>query len=355
MAYKKYTPANNAFATLAFPIDDTDLTCVLQWKYWRMPTANFILKVTHTAAGVVTGRENIYVTTRTGANCTGLVRAYEPVPTDDDATTNIQQALNFDAGDIVEVIISSEYLIDIQEEVSRLWSIPATIIWEIRIWALSNAPTWWLLCDWSAISRVTYSDLFNLLVPNKWTATISIATPWVVTLNSHWLNIWDSFYFATTWALPTWLTANTLYYVISTWFWVNSFQLSTSRWGAAINTSWTQSWVHTLFWCSYGLWNWSTTFNLPNTKWKTVVGLDTAQSEFANVSQSGGAKTHTLSASEMPSHTHTVWVTTSNTNWSTGAFWLAAIGWSTVTSSAWSWSAHNNLQPYITFNYIMKY
>lgn len=118
MAYKKYNSANNAFATLAFPIDDTDVTCVLQWKFWRMPTANFILKVTHTAAGVVTGRENIYITTRAGANCTGLIRAYEPVPTDDDATTNIQQALNFDAGDLCEVVVSREVIKDIQDEVS---------------------------------------------------------------------------------------------------------------------------------------------------------------------------------------------------------------------------------------------
>jgi len=117
MPYKKYNSSNNAFAQLNLPLADTDTTCVLKWKYWRFPTSNFIIKITHTAAGIVTARENIYVTTRTGATCTGLVRAYEPVPIDDNATTNIQQALNFSADDIVEVVVSSEFMKDMQEEI----------------------------------------------------------------------------------------------------------------------------------------------------------------------------------------------------------------------------------------------
>jgi len=66
----------------------------------------------------VTGRENIYVATRSGATCAGLIRAYEPVPIDDDATTNIQQALSFDADDVVEVVVSSEFLKDMQDNLA---------------------------------------------------------------------------------------------------------------------------------------------------------------------------------------------------------------------------------------------
>lgn len=117
MAFKKYNSANNAVAQLNLPLADTDTTCVLKWKFWRFPTSNFIMKATHVENGVVTGRENIYVATRSGATCTGLIRAYEPVPTDDDATTNIQQALNFSADDIVEVVVSSEFMKDMQEEI----------------------------------------------------------------------------------------------------------------------------------------------------------------------------------------------------------------------------------------------
>lgn len=189
MAYKKYNSANNAFATLAFPIDDTDLTCVLQWKYWRMPTANFILKVTHTASGVVTGRENIYVTTRTGANCTGLIRAYEPVPTDDDATTNIQQALNFDAGDLCEVVISNEVIKDIQDslfwKLDSDWGLRTWMLKSQNIWATNWSPnitvadtTWWI--NWATITWtwITWGTTIVSFVPNT-SAVLSANYTWV--------------------------------------------------------------------------------------------------------------------------------------------------------------------------------
>lgn len=56
---------------------------------------------------------------------------------------------------------------------------------------------------------------------------------------------------------------------------------------------------------AYGAGNGSTTFNLPNFKGKVPVGVDTAQTEFDALGESGGAKTHTLTTAEMPSHTHT--------------------------------------------------
>ena len=39
---------------------------------------------------------------------------------------------------------------------------------------------------------------------------------------------------------------------------------------------------------------------------RTIVGVDTNQTEFSTVNKTGGEKTHTLSSSEMPSHTHTI-------------------------------------------------
>jgi microcystin-dependent protein len=47
-----------------------------------------------------------------------------------------------------------------------------------------------------------------------------------------------------------------------------------------------------------------TTFNLPDLRGRAPVGADGGQSEFNRIGNVGGAKTHRLTESEMPSHTH---------------------------------------------------
>ena len=56
---------------------------------------------------------------------------------------------------------------------------------------------------------------------------------------------------------------------------------------------------------TYGAGNGSTTFNLPNLKGRVPVGLDSADTQFDALGETGGAKTHTLTTAEMPVHTHT--------------------------------------------------
>lgn len=90
----------------------------------------------------------------------------------------------------------------------------------INAYAGSIAPTGWLLCDGAAVSRATYADLFSLL--------------------------------GTT----------------------------------------------------YGAGDGATTFNVPNLKGRVAVGRDSAQTEFDTLGETGGAKTHTLTESEIPSHLH---------------------------------------------------
>lgn len=75
--------------------------------------------------------------------------------------------------------------------------------------------------------------------------TISIATPAVVSWTGHGLSINSVLRFTTTGALPTGLAINTNYYIISAGFGIDSFQISSSLGGAAINTSGSQSGVHT--------------------------------------------------------------------------------------------------------------
>jgi hypothetical protein len=77
------------------------------------------------------------------------------------------------------------------------------------------------------------------------TATISIATPGVVTRATHGLTNGSLVYFTTTGALPTGLLPDVDYFVINSA--TNTFQLSLTLNGTAINTSGTQSGTHVLY------------------------------------------------------------------------------------------------------------
>lgn len=87
---------------------------------------------------------------------------------------------------------------------------------------------------WADVSRNTAA-----------TITATIATPAVVTWAAHGLLAGTAFVFTTTGALPTGVAAGTTYYVIPTGLTANTFQFSATSGGAAINTSGTQSGVHT--------------------------------------------------------------------------------------------------------------
>lgn len=107
---------------------------------------------------------------------------------------------------------------------------------------------------------------------------------------------------------------------------------------------------------TYGVGDGSTTFNLPDLQGSIPVGRDAGQTEFDTLGETGGAKTHTLTEAEMPAHTHG---TAARFNGGTGSFEnIAGSGSATNasldTDSTGGGGAHNNLQPYITLNYIIK-
>jgi microcystin-dependent protein len=179
----------------------------------------------------------------------------------------------------------------------------------ILMYITSSAPTGWVNCDGTALDRTTYANLFSSIVPSRGTVTLTIASPCVVTLSSHGFISGDSIYLTTTGALPTGLTANTLYYVI--FVDANTFRLASSYAnaiaGTALNTSGTQSGVHTLYHCPYGLGNGSTTFNAPDFRGRIPVGKGSGAGLTARpLGYSFGAETVALATTELPSHNHTL-------------------------------------------------
>ena len=89
---------------------------------------------------------------------------------------------------------------------------------------------------------------------------------------------------------------------------------------------------------------------------RTLVGVDTSQTEFNKVKKTGGEKTHTLSIKEMPSHSHTFQGVNDGATTKYVAGEYPAKIYQDITpnwtgyyiNSTGGSQAHNNLQPYYT-------
>jgi len=78
------------------------------------------------------------------------------------------------------------------------------------------------------------------------TFTVTIASPAVITKNNHGFVAGDQVVFTTTGTLPTGLTKFRRYYVLATGLTTNSFRVSTTSGGSAVNTSGSQSGTHSI-------------------------------------------------------------------------------------------------------------
>lgn len=124
---------------------------------------------------------------------------------------------------------------------------------------------------------------------------------------------------------------------------------------------------------TYGVGDGSSTFNLPDLRGRVVAGQDDMGGSSANrltdavtgglngdtLGDTGGTESHTLTTAQLPAHSHGTVVTGVTPSFKTntgdgGASVVQSISVSSGATSTGSDSAHNNVQPTIILNYIIK-
>ena len=117
----------------------------------------------------------------------------------------------------------------------------------------------------------------------------------------------------------------------------------------------------------YGQGDGSTTFNIPDLRGRVIAGhggtLLSGSADAIGATNAHSTKTHTLSIAEMPAHTHGLSTATGNNN-QTGVAGNAPKGTDLGSPTVGTYSggaistggggAHNNVQPTIILNYIIK-
>ena len=97
----------------------------------------------------------------------------------------------------------------------------------------------------------------------------------------------------------------------------------------------------------------TSTFRLPDILGKVIVQVAATQTEFNALGKTGGARTHTLTEAEMPPHNHGTNIQPNTAN--TGPYRGSQGPYSGErTLNTGGGQPHNNLQPYISLNYIIK-
>ena len=127
--------------------------------------------------------------------------------------------------------------------------------------------------------------------------------------------------------------------------------------GAAISRS-TYSTLFGVLATTYGAGDGSSTFNIPDLQGRVIAGhggtLLSGSADAIGATNAHSTKTHTLSIAEMPAHDHTYNRTNNVTAGGSMAIEDGPVTGTATSSSTGGGGAHNNVQPTIILNYIIK-
>lgn len=239
-------------------------------------------------------------------------------------------------------------------------------IGSIEAWAGASPfpPSGWLVCNGQTVNRVDYPALYQVLAYNT-IVTISIASPAVITWTGHGLAANTPVIFYTDGALPTGITAGTIYYIKAPL--TDSFNISATPGGANINTSGTQSGNHTGVFAPWGDGDGVNTFVLPDLRGRVPAGLDAGAGRLVNskaldtingvdgtmLGNSGGNEAHQITIPQLAAHSHRYGsAVISNTN-NTGAVDRISVGSANDTGTTGADKFHNNVQPTLVIQYLI--
>jgi microcystin-dependent protein len=202
-----------------------------------------------------------------------------------------------------------------------------------------DAPSGWLLCNGAAVSRATYSRLFGVMTKTTTGTTVTGSSAVTVTSSSGMVA-----------GMPVEGPGIALGATVLSV--INATQITLSEEAGA------GSGAGTIRVLPFGKGDGSTTFNVPDSRGRTLIGAGQG-SALTNrrLGATTGQESVSLSVAEMPTHSHTTGFNTNNNTTQTGGGVRLAGSGTDVnigTSSAGGGGAHENMQPSLAVNYIVK-
>lgn len=208
-------------------------------------------------------------------------------------------------------------------------------------WPGLTAPAGWIFCG-QTVSRVTYANIFNVLTLQT-TGRISSGSPIITLIPS------TALLFPGCPLSGVGIPAGAAILTVD-----NGTQVTMTMPATALNPA------AALVFAPYGVGDGFTTFDLPNTPGRAPVGGGAgAGLTVRYLGQKGGEEAHVLTTPEIPAHSHTIasgqFATPANgSGGNLGGSYGGNPTAAGVTTNTGGGGGHNNMQPFIVLNKIIK-